>query len=224
MKKYFTLIPIIAVLLIILAGCRTNIGTGSITGTGPMVTRNIDVADFTALDISGSHVVTFRQAPESALTIVMQENLFEHLNTNVRNNTLSIYSRRNFETTNANRPRVYIYAPYLTALDISGAIAASDWDVIETQSFSIDMSGAASINIDLNVDHLEIDASGAASITLRGIANNLSIDGSGALNISAGDLQIQSGSVDISGTANVTLSTLENVNVTTSGLARVRAD
>jgi len=206
-----------------------------------MVTREMDVTGFTTLDIGGNFSIIYRQGPEASLTVVMQENLFEYLNTTVRGGSLQISTRRNFDTTNANRPRLYVYAPYLTAVDLSGAINASGWDVIQGQSFTIDTSGAASIdialevtslnvdasgavslNLDMTVENLDMDVSGAADVRLSGVANTINIEGSGALSIRAGNLEIESGRVRLSGAANVYLSSLENVTVNTSGLARVR--
>ena len=222
-KKYLTLALLIAGLATFLTACNINFGGGSIRGTGDMVSRSIDVGDFSAIDISGNYIVTYRHGSQTALTIVMQENLFDHLDVNTRSNTLVIGSRRSFDTTTANRPRIYVYAPNLTGADFSGAVNATDWDTIEGQRFSLDISGAGNISIGLDVERLDIDASGAASITLWGTASTINIDASGALTISAGDLEIEGGSVDISGAGTVTLSTLENVNVTASGVARVRA-
>ena len=222
-KNFLALIPLVLALLILLTGCITIGGGRSIRGTGQMVTREIDVADFSAIDVSGNFRIVYRHAPVAGLTVVMQENLFNHLETSVRGGNLQVRARRNFDTTGANRPTLYIYAPNLTAADFTGAVSASGWDTIRGQSFAIEATGAASLTLDLDVERLEMNISGAASATLTGSAGTINIDGSGAFNLRAGDLQIQDGRVNVSGAANVTLSTLDNVNVNASGLARVRA-
>jgi len=222
-KKLILLTLLIAGIAVFLAGCNINIGGNSVRGTGNMVTRDIDVSSFTAIDISGNYIVTFRQAPQTALTVVMQENLFDHLEVDTTGNTLQVGSRRGFDTTTNNRPRLYVYAPNLAAAEFSGAVNATGWDLVEGQSFSVEISGAANLDVDLAVEELNINISGAGNLTLRGTAGTIDVDGSGAFNISAGDLEIGGGRVDISGAANVTLSTLENVSVSSSGIARVRA-
>jgi len=221
LKKVMILILSLVGLVLLFASC-ISIGGNQIRGTGQVVSRTMDVDEFDSIDVSGNFVIVYRQSSEMALTITMQENLFDHLNVNTRNGTLTVGSRRGFDTSTANRPRMYVYAPYLVSADFSGAVNASDWDNIEVERFVLDISGAASVNFGLYVERLDIDASGAASITLWGSANNIDINGSGALNIRATDLEIEGGSVDVSGAANVTLSTLENVNVRSSGVARVR--
>ena len=243
-KKFFALTTLMLGMLLLFSGC-INIGTGggnrSIRGTGQVITRDIEVADFNGIRVSGNFSVVYRQASTAALTVSMQENLFNHLDVDVTGGTLQIGSSRTFDTITANRPTLYIYAPYLSAINFSGAITATDWDAIESQSFAIDTSGAATIDLslvaeqtdintsgaatltlDMEVERLYMNVSGAATVRLSGTADNIDVDGSGAFNLRAGDLQIEGGRVNASGAANVYLSTLDNVNVSASGLARVR--
>ena len=221
-KKYLTLLPLALGIIMLFSSCTINIGGGSIRGTGDMVSRDIDVADFNAIDISGNFTVVYRQSETAALTVVMQSNLFNHLNTNVRGGTLQIGSRRGFDTVSANRPRIYVYAPYLTAADFSGAVSASGWDVLQGQNFSLSASGAVNVDLDFDVQRLDVDISGAGNLEFNGTATTININGSGAVSVSAGGLAIEGGDVRLSGVGNIYLSTLENVSVNVSGLGRVR--
>ncbi|MCL2571517.1 MAG: DUF2807 domain-containing protein [Defluviitaleaceae bacterium] len=221
-NKIITLILLVAGIAL-LGGCSVNIGGNAVRGSGSMVTRSMDVGnDFSAISISGNFQIIYRQSPERGMTVVMQENLFQYLTRIETSDTLFVGSSRGFNTTSENRPRLYIYAPYLTAADLSGAVSANGWDVVEGQRFALNISGAAGVNITLDVERIDVDVSGAASITLDGTADILNILGSGALTVSAGDLTIESGRVDLSGAGTVTLSSLANVTINTSGAARVR--
>ena len=244
-KKSLLFILMTLLALTLLTGCiSVNIGGNNRTvrGTGQMVTRSIDVSDFNAIDISGNFRVVYRQAPETALTVYMQENLFTHLDTATRGGVLTVDTRRNFDTISANRPTLYVYAPYLAEATFGGAVSAAGWDMISGDSFSvmaagavnmdvaievrqldINVSGAGNLTLDMTVAELNLDIAGATTANLSGAANVINIDGAGAFNISAGDLEIESGRVNASGAANVNLSTLENVTVSVTGLARVRA-
>ena len=207
-----------------LTGCTINIGDGgvNITGTGDMVSREIDVADFNAISVSGAFNVIYRQSQDTALTVVMQSNLFDHLETDVRGGVLQIGTRRSFTTIIENRPRLYIYAPYLAGVNFFGAVSASGWDTVEGPDFTIDASGAVSMNINLDVHSLDVNVSGAGNLTLSGAAVVIHVNGSGAFNLYAGGLAISGGRVDLSGVGSVYLSSLENIDVNVSGLGRVR--
>jgi len=246
MKKRMILLSLVAAILLALTGCirignGRGIGGNTITGTGPMVTRNIDVGDFTALEVTGNFVVVYRVAPDTALTVVMQDNLFVNFESNIRGGNLQV-SNRNILTTNiGNRPRLYVYAPSLSAVTFSGAVDVQDWDTIHADSFSIntsgaanitivveadslyvDTSGAANLTLDMDVETLDMDISGAADVELSGFAGSIDIRGAGAFNLSAGELLTDGGRVNVAGASNVYLHSLDNIDITTSGLSRVR--
>ena len=205
--------------MFLLGGC---IGMGGVRGTGEMTSRDFEVEDFSALDISGGYEVTWRQSDNVSVTVEMQENLFDFLRVSVRGDTLRVDSTRNFRTSSGNTPRVYIYTPYLEMVSFSGAIDASDWDTIEGESFSIDGSGAGDISISLDVETLEIDLSGAGDFTLTGSAHTTNINVSGAAEISADDLQTSSTNINLSGAGTVDIAVSDHLSVDISGAGHVR--
>jgi len=208
-------------LIILLGGCAVNVT--AIQGTGAMVSRAITVDDFNAIDISGGYVVIYRQSQTSSLTIEMQENLFEHIDVEVRGDTLHIGSGiRSISTTRANTPRIYIYAPYLGSASFSGAVDATDWDAISADSFSLVSSGAGNFGLALEVESLDIRASGSANIELSGNASNASITVSGSSDINAGALQTRDAEIRISGSGDAIIAASDSLDVNVSGSGRVR--
>jgi len=242
-KKFLTLLALLAALTILLTGC-ISIGTGgtnAIEGQGDMVTREIDVANFSGINISSNFRVVFRQSPQWALTAVMQENLFDYLQADANQGILNVRTTRNINTTSDNRPRLYIYAPYLSSATLSGAVDALGWDKIEVEDFEINISGAASMDLVLDVEmlsvdasgaadvslvlivgHLDINASGACDVNLNGTADTFDIRGSGAINLDATNLSFNSGRLDLSGASDAYFSSLEDVDVNVSALSQVR--
>jgi len=216
-RKNFIGIFILIGVIFLLSGCIQGV-----RGSGQMVSRDFDVEDFNALDIDGSYEVTWRQGDNVSVTVEMQENLFDFLRVTVRQDTLHVDSTRNFRTSSGNRPRIYIYTPYLEMVSFSGAVSADNWDTIYGESFSLDGSGAASINMSLEVEMLEIDLSGAGDFTLSGSAYVTDISVSGAAEISADDLQTNEATIDLSGAGSVDIAVSDELSVDISGAGRVR--
>ena len=216
-RKNFIGILVLVGVMILLTGCVYGV-----RGSGSMVARDFDVEDFNALDIGGSYQVTWRQGDEVAVTVEMQENLFDYLRVSVRGDTLYVDSSRSFNTSSSNRPRVYIYTPYLEMVDFSGAVSADNWDTVSGESFVISGSGAADVDIELEVENLEIDLSGAGDITLSGSAQTVDISVSGAADVTADDLQTSETSISISGAGNVDIAVADHLSVNLSGAGRVR--
>jgi len=219
-KKYFIGILVLVGVMILLSGCIT---VGGVRGTGSMASRDFEVEDFNAFDIGGGYQVTWRQGDSVAVTVEMQENLFDYLRVSVRGDTLYIDSSRSFNiTSSSNRPRVYIYTPYLEMVSFSGAVSGSDWDTIYGESFSINASGAANLDIELEVEELDIELSGAGDITLSGSAHIVDISASGAAEISAEDLETRETSISLSGAGSVDIAVSDHLSVDLSGAGRVR--
>ena len=216
-RKSLVGILVLVGVIILLSGC-----VGGVRGTGSMVSRDFEVDDFNALNIGGSYQITWRQSDDMSVTVEMQENLFEFLQVTVRGDTLHIDSNRSFNTSSSNRPRVYIYAPYLEMVDFSGAVSADNWDTIYGESFVLSGSGAADVNLALEVETLDIDLSGAGDFTLSGRADIVDIDLSGAAEVSADELQTSETSISLSGAGNVDIAVDDQLSVDISGAGRVR--
>ena len=225
MKKMFLSIIVLITLTLLSSACvtigRTN-NTASIRGTGDMVSRDFQVDNFYAIDISGAYVVTYTQSQASSLTVEMQENLFQHLDVEVRNGTLYVSSNRTFNVTAANMPRLYIYTSSLQEASFAGAVEASNWDIISTQNFTLNAAGGSSINIGLDVEHFELGVAGGTSIELYGNATTAYISGAGGLSVSAERLQTRDATVSVAGAGNVTIAVSDNLNATIAGVGTIR--
>jgi len=228
MKKKRLLLGTVILMMVGLVGCHIEVTNGtslggltSVTGTSDVVARDFEVDDFTAIDISGNYEVIWNRASDFSVTVHMQENLFEYLEVGVRGNTLQIRSTRSFNTTHANRPRIYIDAPELDAVSFSGAIAVRNWDSISGESFSLESAGAVNITLDMQVESFELSVSGAGDLTLSGNADVTDITIAGASTISASDLQTRETNISLAGAGNVDIAVTDELSVHLTGAGRI---
>jgi hypothetical protein len=200
-----------------------GINSNGITGKGEMISRSFQVDDFTGLDIGGAYLISYRNSLGISVTVEMQENLFEYLQVEVKNRKLHVSSSKSFNISgNNNRPRIYIEAPHLDAINLSGAAGTDEWDKITVESFFIDASGAANIAISLEVEQLDIKASGAAKLELDGNAGKANMSASGACKIKAGNLHTRESKINVSGASNADIACSDNLEVSASGASNVR--
>jgi len=226
MKKLI-LICMIVVAILFASGCVTvginsSGGLNSVQGTGSVVSQDFNVADFNGLSIFGNFVVVYQYSATNAVTVVMQENLFEYLEVSVTNTNLNIEASRGFNTTNANRPRVYISAPYLQYARFDGAINAEDWDTITTQRLHIVAAGAANATISIDVDEFEILVAGAGDFDVSGNATDTNITVTGAGTINATTLQTANAIISVAGAGNAYIAVSDTLDVTIAGVGNVR--
>jgi len=215
--KVFVLATIVAPAVLIMTAC-----VGQVHGAGSVVSHDFEVSNFNGVRISGGYVVNFEYSAEPSVSVEMQENLFEHLRVQVRDNILHIDSKKNFVTTLTNTPHINISAPNLNSLDFRGAVKTGEWDKIEAQHFTIKTSGSSDIVMSFEVDQLDITTAGSARLTLSGSAPVTKIKLSGSAKILA--LNLQTADIDIraSGSCSADIACSTKLNVVISGAGLVR--
>ena len=218
MKKLIGSLVVIGTILV-LTGCGNTI-----QGRGAMVARDFEVSSFTGINVGGSFYVTWRQSDEFAVRIEMQENLFNYHTVDVQNNTLRVRRRNNtsLTVTNENRPRLYIYAPTIESVNFSGSATAQNWDIVNSENFTINISGSAVMDIALDVQSVDIVSSGSGMFTLTGTTYALDIRSSGSSRITANELQANTASINISGSGRAYVNVSDELDVRVSGSGLVR--
>ena len=201
-KKIFVLVAALVV-LVVAAVALTGCNMGTTQGTGPMVTHEISADGFTGINITGAYNLTFTQASYFSVTLEIQENLIQHLDTNVRGGVLHVGFSRGISTTGGNTPRLYISAPYLDSLLVEGA---------------------ASADMTLDVDTLDVEIEGAGNVTLTGTANTLNVVIEGAGNIRAFDMVARDVVINLEGAGNADVHATDTLNASISGVGRIRYD
>ena len=224
MKKILTMC-VLAVLLISLSGCMIvaldGISGNAVHGTGDKVSRDFAVGSFTGLNIAGGYVIVYRQSQESSITVHMQENLFNYLDVSVDDGTLIVSSRRSFVVTPSNNPRLYVQAPSLTGVRLSGSTRFENSDKIVEDSFNLHTSGSSRVSLDIDADKVYVTTSGSSTIDLTVSADYLTIDSSGSTVMDI-DMEVLWLNLESSGSSRFDfVGEAFNANFDTSGSTRI---
>ncbi|MCL2353346.1 MAG: DUF2807 domain-containing protein, partial [Defluviitaleaceae bacterium] len=190
-----------------------------------VVLRPFQVSSFDELEIGGgsSFVVVFRQSDNIAVYMELQDDLFDFYEVYVNRGTLHLdRSNAGRMISVDHRPRVYIYAPYLTAINVRGALHAEDWEAIITPSFSITSNGFINLAAPLEVDTLELHLNGASELTFRGNAGSATITKNGAGNIMAGNLQTTGATINLNGAGDIIIAVSDSLDATLEGVGNIR--
>ena len=139
-----------------------------IEGSGNTVEEERSVSDFNAVTLAGMGTLIIEYGDEEALTIEAEDNLIEHIETEVRGDTLVIGIENGY-TFNLNAPlRYYLTVDDLEAIQVSG-LGDVEVDPVEAESFSVNISGAGDIDIDsLEADKLDVNLSGLGNLKIDG--------------------------------------------------------
>lgn len=193
-----------------------------VKGNGEIVEESRDVSGFNQIELSGVGILNVTQGETESLTISAESNLMSLLRSDVRGETLILDTQQN-KRVNPTRDIVYtISVKDLSRIEISG-VGTVNLESLETQSFSIILSGASNITIgSLNADSLQVESSGAGSISLaQGSVKNQEITISGAGNYEARGLQSETAHITISGAGSATVSVSNDLSGDISGFGSI---
>jgi hypothetical protein len=194
--------------------------TSTIDGNGTIKREQREVSSFSKIDISGGYEIMINQGDEEKLELETDENLLEHITTNTKNNTLFISHKKRIVS--AKSIKLYLTVVDVEDIDVAGAIELKNKGTYSISELEIDVSGAADIDLDLDVENLKMDMSGASETTLTGKANNFDIEISGAGELDAKKLKTRNTSIDISGAGSAIVFAKKTLKVKVSGAGSVK--
>ena len=198
MKK--TILFISLLLTVSLLGCNGAFHS-TVKGNGNSIEKNFSVDEFSKVDASHAYEVKITVGDETSVKIETDENLMKYVEVYVKNNTLYLNVENNVNI--QGKMKAIISTPSLNRVDLSGACKIEVVG-IESNKFSIDMSGACKGIFSGSTEILDIDLSGATKINTSELkAANVTVDASGASKCSV--YSSESLSVDASGASKIVI-------------------
>ncbi len=160
----------------ILTSCNIDIFS-RVSGNGNVVTIDRRISDdFSEIKVSRGINLFITQGQYNKITIEADENLHDIIITEVKNNTLKIYSKKNIWKAEAKK--VYVTFKEVIGLKASSGSSIYGNETIETDDISIEASSGADIKINLESNNTEIESSSGASIKITGKSTSYDVSSS----------------------------------------------
>jgi len=217
MKKHFKSFKLLVLGLLI--SCLPTVLTGqNIKGNKNVISEERQVGEFQKIDAGGAFNVLINQRETTSVIVCTDENLMEHVYTEVNGNTLKLSSKG---LRNPTKLDVVISNPHFTELNVSGAATLKSENTISESVLSIDASGASHVELDVRIENLTTNASGASYVKLTGTASVHNITSSGAAEIHADKLQTVTTVAEASGASDISVQATGDLKSQTSGAGSI---
>ena len=201
--------------------CFVATACQSVSGSGNVVTRQIQTTSFTKLEVSGTFHVTVSTGDAEAVSVRVDDNLVDSLDVGVSGTTLHIGLKSGTSVTNATL-QADVTVPSLEALDGSGATTITLSDVLAADTLSVSLSGASRLSGPIDIDGGSLELSGASDAEPSGSATSLTITESGASQLNATALTIDQLTIDLSGASHADVSVTGSLSAGASGASTLR--
>lgn len=191
-----------------------------VKGDGNVVTEERSVGPYDGIGVSGWFDVELVDGKEGKLTLKGEENILEHIITEVENGKLNIKVEKGYYLQPSTwKEGVLITVPVdkINSVALSGSGDIVGKKTLKTENFKTAMSGSGDITLDLDVDTISTSMSGSGDITLSGTANNFDATISGSGDIKAYDLDADNVEATISGSADIKVTAHKMLKARVSG-------
>lgn len=189
------LLTVSLLLAFIVSAC----GFWGIRGNGKVKQETRDIQEFQNLEAGGAFTIRVNVGSATSLKISAEENLLHFIRTYIKGNTLIIDTKKNIS------PRKEIFI-----------------DVTTPDLISINASGANNISvIGINSNEFSIELSGAGHVYLDGFVDRFSTEISGAGGIDAKNLKAEDVIVSVSGAASASVFAKESLDASVSGVGSI---
>jgi hypothetical protein len=148
-----------ALLVLLAAGCG-----GATKGSGHLVTVHRSVAGFSSVELRGAGTVDVTVGAPAGVAIYGDDNIVPLIKTNVVDGALVISSKHSYSTHDGLEIRVSTPALDAAAIDGAGTFRATR---IRATSFSANLRGTGTLDLDGTVGRLDTSLSGVGSALLE---------------------------------------------------------
>ncbi len=184
----------------------------------PAAEVRIVEGSYKSIVVTGASVVYFSQSANYSMAISAPSPQGRNaIKTRIENGVLYISASKGAES----KSRVYISAPDVNKMIISGASNVTIAGTLTVSELSVTLTGASTLKGALQVDNLHLFASGASDAILNGTANRVNFTTSGASNVKAPQLATNVCVITASGASTAQLTILNEANLTLSGASKV---
>lgn len=195
-------------------------GRSCLDGDGSLVTRDLNLPDFTGIKLHLSADVFIQQGPDQEVWVESYSNLIDELELDVQDGVWHIETDRCID--GDDRFDIYITLPEIDYVALSGSGRIKGDDTLIGDLLIMRVSGSGDIDLDLVMEDVDCKISGSGEIYLEGVCEDLDFDVSGSGELSAFALQTEKADVKISGSGDAELYVSDVLDVRISGSGDMR--
>lgn len=213
MNKKIIYTPFLIILFLSLSNCYFDFRE-TVYGNGKVVTEERPADSFNKLKVSSGIDAIITQGEEESIKVVADENLLEHIRTEIYDNTLKIYTEANIR--HAKSKEVHLVYKQLQEIDISSAGDVEGTNRMKADNLDLDLSSAGDLTLDVEATSITCNISSAGDAHLSGTVNDLEADLSSAGDLNAWDLVAKNAHVSSSSAGNARICATEEVDLSAS--------
>ena len=213
MKKTITLL---AFLFVAITNAQ-NWDKEKITGNGNLTTISRTTESYDEITVTGSFNVELVSGKEGNITINGDENIINHIITEVEGSTLKIHFEKNKSYSYNSKLIITVPFEEISAVSLTGSGSIQTKDTINAKPFEINLAGSGDGNYNVNSTNLNVSLSGSGDLKVTGITQNLDAKVAGSGDIDCSKLETQNADVNVAGSGDLKVNCIKNLTANVAG-------
>ena len=192
-----------------------SIFSEKVSGTGNVVKqdRNINQS-FTYISVSNNLEVILEQSNQTSVTVEADENLQEHIKTEVENNELKIYADANIR--NAEAKKIVVRTPQIKGISTFSGASVTNSTLLKAETLNLSSSSGSSLNVTIDANNATCETSSGSTITVHGNTVQLTTDSSSGSSLNAKGLTAKNVTAEASSGSNTSVNPQESLEADAS--------
>ncbi|AUP81160.1 head GIN domain-containing protein [Flavivirga eckloniae] len=192
---------------------------GKVKGNGNMKTITRTTSEYDGVKCSGFMDFILVKGTEGNIKIEGEENLLEHIITEVKDNKLIIKKRKGANISPSKFKTIKITIPFEDISTVSLAGSGDLWneDIITATNLDIALAGSGDVVLNIKASSTKAAIAGSGDVTLKGDTNNLEAKVAGSGDFHGFGLQTNNTDVSVAGSGDAKVFTNKNLKARVAG-------
>ena len=215
------LVSVIMMLLMLSCGKVMNSLNGGLSGNGNVVTTTRTISEnFDVIEAKTGINVIIEQSSIVSIKAKTDEDLQEHLKTEVSNGVLSIYFDESINS--AQERTVYVNLPNVKRISSSSGASVESASTIKSENLDLKSSSGSDMKLTVNSRNLSCDSSSGSKITAKGKSENVRTESSSGSSIELSDLEVANAVCKSSSGSSTKVNPLESLDADASSGSSIK--
>lgn len=213
MKKTAVLV---AFLFISIANAQ-NRDKEKIKGNGNLTTISRTTESYDEISLTGSFDVELVSGKEGNITINGDENIINHIITEVEGSTLKIHFEKNKSYSYNSKLIITVPFEEISAVSLTGSGSIQTKDTINAKKFEINLAGSGDGNFNVNSTKLNVLLTGSGDLKVTGITQNLDAKVAGSGDLDCSKIEAENAEVAVVGSGDLKVNCIKNLTASVVG-------
>ncbi len=194
-------------------------GTEEVKGNGNMTTQTRTVSDYDAVSLIGSMDVELVKGREGSLKIEAEENLQQHITTEVSGGRLKISVEKGYSLEPSRNHSIKVTVPVtdLEEVSLTGSGDIVSNEMITSDNFAIKITGSGNVRLPLKARNTSASITGSGDIDLAGSSTDFDCKVTGSGDISAFDFECENVQATVTGSGDIQVYASESLRASVPG-------